>query len=688
VQHSSSKSSPPGPSRCPIQRPLNLVACARWVFAAAIMAVGVGVLTASAQTRTALSNATALYARVIRLSYNSNPSKNGGLVASVAAFPGGRAEEDIYASANGTSFTQIGTIHDADFAGGLCCGTLFELNRQVGNLAAGTLLWAGSLGQSSTTQPMQIKIYQSSDQGTTWSYLSNCTTAPGVHSAVGVDGLWEPEFTIATDGALVCFYSDETQAGYSQLIHEIRSYDGINWQNPTYVIASTKSSDRPGMAVVTLLPSGTYFMTNEYCGTGGCSAYFRTSTDGWNWGNATNMGTRAVTASGQWLEHAPYNTWSPSAASVNGTILLVGQMMYDPSGSVSASNGITIFTNHSADGSGTWSTMPAPVQVPTAFGNYCPNYSSPLLPSTDGSSVLELASDYVGTICTMFYGSGPILAGVVTPAITVASAASTVTAYPLQVTVNVGGSGTLPAPAGAVTLSSGSYSATQALVGGSASFSVPGPLSSGVATLTATYSGDSNYTSGTGSASVTINVPVPTFSISATAVSVIPGATTGNTSTIALTPTGGFTGSVTLSAAIFSGPVNAVAPPTFSFGPTSPIRITGAGSGSATLTVNTTASTSATIAPPTQPTRLRRTSGILALAGLLFVVVPRPRIRRHLRIYTGLTLVCLCAGLTGCGGNSVAATTVAGTTPGNYLVQITGTSGSLTATCNLALTVQ
>jgi len=647
--------------------------------------------SAVTQTRTALSNAAAKYARVIRLAHSATPSKDGTLVVSVTAFPGGNGEEDIYASADGTSFAQIGAIHDADFAGGLCCGTLLELSRQIGTLPAGTLLWAGSVGQSSTTQPMQIKIYQSADQGATWTYLSNCASASGVHSAVG--GLWEPEFTIASDGALVCFYSDETQAGHSQLIHQVRSYDGINWQDSTYTVASNISSDRPGMPVVTILPSGTYFMSYELCGPAACTVYSRTSADGWNWGDATNMGARVVTAAGQWFEHAPYSTWAPSAASANGTILLVGQMMYDQSGGVSAGNGVTVFTNHSADGSGTWSTMPAPVQVPTAYNDSCPNYSSPLLPSTDGSSVLELASDYVGSVCTMFYGSGPVLAGVAASTVTVTPSASTVTAYPLQVTVNVSGSGTLPTPTGTVKLSLGTYSATQSLASGSASFSIPGPLNSGAATLTATYSGDSNYTSGTGTASVTINVPAPGFSVSATAVSVMPGATTGNTSTVMVMPAGGFTGSVTLSAVILSSPVNAVAQPTLSFGATSPVIITGASSGSATLTVSTTASVSAALAPPAQPATLRRTPGMAVLAGFLLVAVPgRRRFRRGLRLYRGLALLCLCAatmciGLTGCGGSG-SAKGDAGTTPGNYLVQITCTSGSLTATGDLTLTVQ
>jgi hypothetical protein len=122
------------------------------------------------------------------------------------------------------------------------------------------------------------------------------------------------------------------------------------------------------------------------------------------------------------------NAWVPSTSSPNGTILVVGQMMYDPSGAISAGNGITIFTNQTANGSGPWSTMTAPVQVPDAFNNYCPNYSSPLLPSADGRGLLEFASDYAGATCTMFYATAPIPGG--------AAAQATVQAGALHVTAN------------------------------------------------------------------------------------------------------------------------------------------------------------------------------------------------------------------------------------------------------------
>ncbi len=646
-----------------------------------------GIKHAAAQTRTPLSNSTALYARVIRLSHNVDPSKNGGLVTTVVAFPEGVGEIDVYGSEDGASFTQIGAIHDSDFSGGLCCGTLFELSSAVGSMPAGTLLWAGSVGQTSTTQPMQLKVYESADRGVTWSYLSNCATAPGVHSAVG--GLWEPQFEIASDGAMVCFWSDETETGHSQVIRQIRSYDGINWKDETDTVASSVSSDRPGMPVVTLLPNGLYFMSYEICGTPACAAYTRTSTDGWNWGAATNLGTKVLTASGQWLEHAPFNAWAPSAASANGTLLLVGQMMYDSNGTVSAGNGVTILTSHSADGSGTWGTMPAPVKVPTAYNNYCPNYSSPLLPSVDGSTVLEFASDYVGSVCTMFYGTGPIIAGTVAPVVTVSSATSTLASYPLQVTVTVAGTGSLPVPTGNVTLTSGSFTATQALVNGATTFSISGPLAAGTDTLTASYVGDSNYTSATGSTSV--SVPAPSISVSSSPLTLKAGATSSNTVTISVTPAGGFSGTVRLSASILSGPEGGTVPPSFSFSPSNVVTISGSSASTATLEVKTTAATSAQLSAPRPPLHHGFPEAPISCSGIfLFAMFGKVRSFRE-KLRNGVWMIVIfgvvSGCITGCGG-SKSSTNVQGTTLGTYEVQVVAISNSVTATGQFELTVQ
>ena len=350
---------------------------------------------------TALTSSAALYPRLVRLSYNTNKAQDGTIIASVINPYGLGGDAEFYSSSNGTSFSLLGKIQDPDFATGLCCGTLIELPSEVGSLSAGTLLWAGSVGQNATNRSMQIKVYESSDSGMTWSYLSNCD------ASANTGGIWEPQFLIADDGALVCVFSDESQAGYSQILNRARSYDGVNWRDYTYTIASTVPTDRPGMAVVSKLPSGSYFMTYELCGPAACTVFYRTSADGWNWGDATDVGEKVATADGQYFEHAPTNTWAPVTGSATGQILLVGQMLYNADGSVATGNGETIFANTASDGSGPWSTLAAPVSVPDAYNNYCPNYSSALLPSTDGAEVLEFADDYVEGVCTMYFASGP-----------------------------------------------------------------------------------------------------------------------------------------------------------------------------------------------------------------------------------------------------------------------------------------
>jgi hypothetical protein len=348
--------------------------------------------TADAASGQLLRDDTALYPRAIRLEHSG--TVNGRILASVVTFTGDSGLGAIYESTdNGTGFTQVGTIADPQASGGkgLCCATLFELPQAIGALPAGTLLWAASVGASA--RPMSLRIWKSGDVGRTWSYLSSCATAPND------SGLWEPEFSVAGDGHLVCHYSDETDPAHSQKLMEVRSTDGVTWTDPTPTVSSPTVGHRPGMPVVRRLPSGTYVMSYEVCGLGGqydCAAYTRQSTDGWNWGSPADLGVRAETADGKYFTHAPTIALAP-----NGSLLLVGQIFQNADGSVAAGNGRTILTNRNGD----WSELPAPVAVNNPYNNYCPNYSSPMVVSPDGANVLELATDYDGTVCKTYFAT-------------------------------------------------------------------------------------------------------------------------------------------------------------------------------------------------------------------------------------------------------------------------------------------
>jgi hypothetical protein len=284
-----------------------------------------------------------------------------------------------------------------------------------------------------------------------------------------------------------------------------------------------------------------------------------------------------------------------------------------------------------------------------------------------------------------------------TPTVNVTPAATSITTMQsLSVSVAVSGGAGKPTPTGVVTLTSGNYtSAGTALSSGGATITIPvGSLATGIDTVAATYTPDSSssstYTSSTGAATVTVSAPAPPgFAIAGTSVTLTAGASKNDTSTITVTPANGFTGSVALTAAITSGPGGAADPPTLSFGSTSPASIMGASAGSATLTISTTANTSAAFSYPASQGTPWYTFGSAAFACVLwFGFVPRRWAWRRL---PGLVLLLVAAGsaVVACGTSGVSKkSSNSGTTPGSYTVTVTGTSGSLTSTGTISLTVQ
>ena len=348
-----------------------------------------------------------LYPRVIRLAHQNalvnGAAANGWLIANAGSV--------FESTNNGQTWSDIGAVPLAPNSARLCCATLFEMPQTVGSLAAGTLLYAvsacvGPTAADPCTDPQSkpaITLYTSVNQGQSWTYVA-AVESGAAGSSTG--GLWEPEFEIASDGALVMFWSDETDPCCSQKLAQTRTYDGVTWQAPANTVASAVYSDRPGMARVSELPDGAYFMTYEVCGpANNCAAFSRTSADGWNFGAATSLGNRITSTAGQYFEHAPANFWANTGG--NGELLVVGQVLVESSGATSAQNGQLIFVNSGVDGSGIWSTMEAPVAVTDSLQNpysSCPNYSSALLPSADGTSLLEMASDFNGSgNCQTYY---------------------------------------------------------------------------------------------------------------------------------------------------------------------------------------------------------------------------------------------------------------------------------------------
>jgi hypothetical protein len=205
-------------------------------------------------------------------------------------------------------------------------------------------------------------------------------------------------------------------------------------------------------------------------------------------------------------------------------------------------------------------------------------------------------------------------------------------------------------------------------------------------TVTGASAGSLNATT-----TFTVNVPTahPGFTLSSTAVN-IPSPGPNGTSIITITPTGGFTGSVALTCTVSRGPMGATDAPTCSI--TAPPAITGGTSVTATLTVSTTAATAAAYGQPVaraqHPSRGLAIGGsVIAITSLLWFGFPIRRQRTITRL--GMVLISTLIGAaSGCGGGKATALPAnPGTTPGAYVVTVTGTSGSIVATTVVTVTV-
>ena len=360
----------------------------------------------SEETKNLLNSGLSFYPRAIRLSHPIDSRNNNGVVVSVT---GSNNRADIYfRQTDRGEFQKISEISDPDFVFQFCCGTIFELPADIGRIRAGSLIWAGSIGKANAPSPKGIKIFLSEDSGHTWRPLPASCVATGARCPFtlesGNPGIWEPEFTLASDGALVMYYSDETgQPARNQSIQHVRTYDLTTWRDISPVVASAVPADRPGMAVLRTLKNGSRFMTWENCGPASCAVFYKTSRDGWDWGRPDEIDPKWAIhlPDGRYFEHAPNN-----AVTSDGWIVVIGQILYDKDGKSALGSGETLFINKSGDPGREWEGVKAPVSIKDVRNDFCPNYSSSLLVSVDGHSIEEFSSDYKNGVCVTFYGTG------------------------------------------------------------------------------------------------------------------------------------------------------------------------------------------------------------------------------------------------------------------------------------------
>jgi hypothetical protein len=330
----------------------------------------------------------------------------------------------------------------------------------------------------------------------------------------------------------------------------------------------------------------------------------------------------------------------------------------------------------SVSGAFAWTT---PASIPPA-GNYSGSVTFTPTDSTDYNTVSGAVTVTVNPAPGFTLSSSPA-------SVSVAQGGDGTSTITVTAVGGFSGSVALAAsglPSGVTpTFTAGSAAGTQVLT---LAASASAQVTSSPVTITITG------TSGAQSAMTTISLsitPQPSFTAGSggtTSISIVPGATTGNTATISVVGTNGFSGTVNLSCAVTTSMTNVSNVPTCSLNPLS-VTISGSSTQTSTLTVSTTAASSA----EKLIHRLFRPVDGTALALIVFLLVPRRR--RNWLAVVGALVLFVVIGASGCGGGGTGdgggGGGNPGTTAGSYTITVTGTSGSINETVGtVTLTVQ
>ena len=383
-----------------------------------------------------------LYPRVTRLEHagpgnscGNGQSGRGPLLAIFEFYPsmsgGSKPYFPVYRSTDGgRSWSKYSEIHDTS---GKDWGlryqpTLFELPEEVGPWPAGTVLAAGNSipilddpedvpeGEIGELGETSIDLYASTDEGETWEFVSTVITGGKAVPYAGNNPVWEPELALDDNGNLVCYFADERggENGYNQLVGYKASEDGgQTWGDEQFVAAVPNETTRPGMPTVTELPNGKYMICYEVVGPDYLhgEVHVKTSPDGRDWGDPSDLGHLVVTTDGRRFINGPYVTWTPRGGE-NGTVLVSGKQLVDEDRNLAEGNGEVVLANTDLDGDGDWTAVKAPLSFETESelgGRTFVGWTTPILPSPNGKQLLQLTSTASSSeLCEIRYGKQPL----------------------------------------------------------------------------------------------------------------------------------------------------------------------------------------------------------------------------------------------------------------------------------------
>ena len=313
------------------------------------------------------------YPAITQLNYQSNEEYNGRLIA---IYSGGATVDTTNGDGNvmmsdddGLTWSCIARPREVLYpalSARASMAHVYELPAQVGDMPAGTLLYSyNSVNYDNNNNGINGKsilaVWRSLDGGYTWEEYVIIDEARGIK-----EGIWEPFMIYCEeDQYLYCFYSDDSDPDHDQKLSYKRSKDGVNWEGeggkigtgtgkdvePVDVVAINDFSYRPGMAVITKMGNGEYFLVYEQFGDwSGCPIYYKKTKDLSDWGDPSDIGTRLKDPANTVNASAPCCAWLPVGGEC-GTLFVTSK---------ASTNRGYIFV--STDYGETWETIEDPLE--------------------------------------------------------------------------------------------------------------------------------------------------------------------------------------------------------------------------------------------------------------------------------------------------------------------------------------
>jgi hypothetical protein len=118
----------------------------------------------------------------------------------------------------------------------------------------------------------KIQLYASRDGGVTWKFLSTVAEGGAPIPENGNTPVWEP-FLLLHRNRLICYYSDQRDPKYGQKLAHQTSTDLRTWGPVVDDAVGTDYSQRPGMTTVAQVRHSLWIMTHEAGGNSGDNFY-------------------------------------------------------------------------------------------------------------------------------------------------------------------------------------------------------------------------------------------------------------------------------------------------------------------------------------------------------------------------------------------------------------------------------